>query len=485
MKNGFLSLIVFSIAFAFFYQVQFSSPNIPGYDGYYHIKIATLIKSEGFSTHFPWLWYTFWRDHFVDIHFLYHALLIPFTYLGLVYGAKMSTVFFFATMATLFHASLRAVRVPKAWFWTGVLAIGSVAFLQRMALPRAPLAALCFLLLGWLLYSKEKRVGLGILSFFFVWLYGGFTIFLALTFFLIASQWALEGKLETQKGLIVLSGVTLGLIVNPYFPENFNFIITQTFTAGLDRVVTGGGEWDPYDLKGLLYTVRGPAAIFAVSFAAFLFAWRKPRPDTMGWALFLIFTFSMTLDSRRFVEYFVPSLVISSALFFRDAWETWSTRIKISKQWISISITATLLAGLIAAGVYQTPSAKAQLTDFRESGRFKAGALWLKEHTPGALVYLTDWDDFPELFFYNDKNKYIVGLDPAFLYEFNPTMYEKWNQINDGSIKGDPYPILKNLFRTPFLFTDVRHGGFNRLMDRNPRIALEYRDAFCRIYSLK
>ncbi len=485
MKNSFFSLVVFSVAFAFFYQIQFSSPSIPGFDGYYHIKIATLIKSEGFSTRFPWLWYTFWRDHFVDIHFLYHALLIPFTYLGLVYGAKMSTVFFFAAMATLFHAALRTVRVPQAWFWTGLLFVASPAFLQRMAFPRAPLAALCFLFLGWLLYAKGKRVGLGILSFLFVWLYGGFTIFLALIFFLIASQLVLEKKLEFQKGLIVLVGVTLGLIVNPYFPENFNFIITQTFTAGLDRVVVGGGEWSPYDLRGLLWTIRGTAWVFAFSFVAFLFAWRKPRPDTMGWALFLVVTFSMTLDSKRFIEYLVPTLIASSALFFRDAWEVWSPKIKISRQWVSIPMIVILLAGLIGVGINQDPIVKSKLMDSRESGRYEGGALWLKEHTPGALVYLTDWDDFPELFFYNDKNKYIVGLDPAFLYEFNPTMYKKWNEINEGVIKEDPYPILKNMFKTPFLFTDARHGGFNRLMDRNPRIALEYRDAYCRIYSLQ
>lgn len=443
-----------------------------------------MIRTEGFISNFPWLWHTSWRENFVDIHFLYHFLLIPFTFLDLTYGAKISTVFFFAALTAILHFVLKASQVPRPWVWVAILVIGSTDFLQRMTLPRAPLVVLSFLLLGWLLAARKEALGLALLSFCLVWLYGGFTIFIALIACFALSQWILKRDLDLKTISIVFSGIAFGLILNPYFPENLKFLVVQTLHAGIQRKVEGGAEWNPFEFRDLILSIKELVLIFGFSLISFLTARKKPGKDTLGWFLFLLLTFLLTLNSRRFIEYLVPTAVISSALFFRDGWNRWSYENKITEPCQSPFTLVTLVLTLVILGSNQFNASKNTIRNSWSQEKYKAGALWLKKNTPGSIIYLSDWDDFPELFFFNSKNKYLIGLDPAFLYIYSEPIYQKWNEINSGTIKQDPYPLFKKMFKTPFIFTDLHHGPLIKLLNDHPRISLKYKDAHCRIYGL-
>ncbi|MFQ5716473.1 MAG: hypothetical protein ACE5GQ_05170, partial [Nitrospinales bacterium] len=446
---------------------------------------ASIIKTQGPIVVFPWFQHTFWRDHFVDIHFLYHLFLIPFTSFDLVYGAKISTVFFFAVMAVVFHSVLKSAKVPFAWVWVVLLSTASSGFLYRMSLPRAPLAALSFLFLGSALVSKRNYRALFFLTFAFVWLYGGFTLFIALAGFMVLGAWLIEKRLDRKIISAVLFGAAAGLIVNPYFPDNAAFIYIQTITAGIDRAVAGGEEWLPYDWRELLESHMGLVLIFSAISAVFLSAKRKPRSDTLAWVLFLALTLCLTLESRRFIEYLIPAMAMASALLFRDGWEVMRHQKFFKEAWARNGLSCLIVAALLMAGAHRVHAAKIELYDSREPERYKQAALWLQQHTPGATIFNTDWDDFPEFFFYNSTHRFVVGLDPAFLYVYDKSLYRKWVEISAGTIKEDPYPILKNQFKTPYLFTDTRHGPFIKLMENHPLIELAYEDEHAKIYRLR
>src|SRR6185437_3840677 len=52
---------------------------------------------------------------------------------------------------------------------------------------------------------------------------------------------------------------------------------------------------------------------------------------------------------------------------------------------------------------------------------YAAGAAWLRNHVPpGQIVFNTDWDDFPRLFYYDSTHSYVSGLDPNYLYDKDP-----------------------------------------------------------------
>src|SRR5262245_22804294 len=116
-------LIAFSLSFLFsaclLSLVQFAAPNIVDYDGYYHIKMALLMRQQGLPLDFPWLPLTLLnRHHFTDVHTLFHILQIPFTFLGdLRVAAKLSAVFFAAGCFGVFASVLfvHKVRYIPAW----------------------------------------------------------------------------------------------------------------------------------------------------------------------------------------------------------------------------------------------------------------------------------------------------------------------------------------------------------------------------------
>ncbi len=56
-------------------------PNLTCPDGFYHTKMAILMKEQGVVKNFPWMYFTTYRENFVDQHFGYHLFLIPFLFL--------------------------------------------------------------------------------------------------------------------------------------------------------------------------------------------------------------------------------------------------------------------------------------------------------------------------------------------------------------------------------------------------------------------
>ena len=61
---------------------------------------------------------------------------------------------------------------------------------------------------------------------------------------------------------------------------------------------------------------------------------------------------------------------------------------------------------------------------------------WLADHTPeGSLIFNADWVEFPELFYYNQRNVYVTGLDPRYLYDSQPELWKVYDQDYPGTGK--------------------------------------------------
>ena len=114
----FLSLLLFLLFFGGMALVQFATPDLPDNDGYYHIKLASLMRTEGLKPDFPWLPFSILNENeFYDHHFLFHVALIPFTFGDLRLGAKWAAVTFaslaFLAVWYLFYRQ----RIPWGWLW--------------------------------------------------------------------------------------------------------------------------------------------------------------------------------------------------------------------------------------------------------------------------------------------------------------------------------------------------------------------------------
>src|SRR5512134_2858256 len=115
MLKRFVPIALFFLFFLGMALIQFASPDMPDNDGYYHIKLAWLMRTEGLKPDFPYLPLSILNDNeFYDHHFLFHVALIPFTFGDLRMGAKWAAVVFaslaFLAVWYLFHRQ----RVPFA-----------------------------------------------------------------------------------------------------------------------------------------------------------------------------------------------------------------------------------------------------------------------------------------------------------------------------------------------------------------------------------
>jgi hypothetical protein len=484
VRFGVYLLAVGLLAGAAFSRIQYATPFLPEYDGYYHIKMAQLFRETGFVGEFPWLPLTTFSHRFSDMHLLFHYLLVPFTFLGLAPGAKLYAVVS-ATLAVLvFFVILRRGQVPWAAFWILAL-LSSSSFLYRFALPKASQLSLIFLFAGLLLIWSRRNGWLFLLAMLFTASYIAFPILFLLAFFHFVSNLFLEERAEVRPMGFILLGTAAGLLLNPYFPDNVWYYYTQAFQISALQRIPMGGEWYPWDTW---YILKENAVVFACLFLALFFSLlQKEKKDARTVTLFFATAFFLflTFKSRRFIEYFVPFSLLFSAFALREPVRAALASPGNRKRAGLFFLCLFLLVGLSS---FQAVERTAREIGANASGTLNSTyndcARWLHENTPpGSRVFHTDWDDFPALFFFNTHNHYIVGIDPNFLYLRDPRLWQLYAGVTLGQLK-DPGAIIRNEFGARYVFTDTQHERFRKRLQEEGGAELRYEDKACAVYEL-
>lgn len=505
-RLGLLLWLVFGLFLAL---VQFSSPDLPDNDGFYHIKMASLMRTEGLKPDFPWLPLSILNQReFYDHHFLFHAALIPFTFGDLRLGAKWAAVVF-ASLAFLSAWNLlKNQRVPYASLWALGLAAISEAFIYRMSITRAQSLSLAVLLLGldWVLRKKYPR--LAVLAFFYVWLYDAFPLLLVCAGVYVLAIWLLEKRLEIRPLAFTGLGIALGLIINPYFPYNIVFaaqhILPKLFETTAIRV---GNEWYPYDTAQLLEnSPLALAAFISGTLALGLSGRRMDLRTALAFALACLFGL-MLFQSRRFIEYFPPFSLIFAAFAWTPVFEKHRSselnsnpdenRLTTSGRLKSLSVSslgnrlqkrlpALALAMALIPGLWSTFNAsKESLQNSKPYGTYAGASAWLEANTPaGARVFQTDWDDFPRLFYYNTQNTYLIGLDPTYMLIYDADLYSLWVEITQGEVER-PSAAIQQEFGARFILSDLRHGDFLKQAAADPALVETYRDGEAVVFRIE
>lgn len=463
--------------------IQFSTPNLVDNDGYYHIKLAQIMREEGLKPAFPWLPLSVLNSHdFVDHHWLYHVLLIPFTYGDLVTGAKWASIIFPTFTFLAGWLLLRGQRIPyAAWWAVGFLAV-SEAFLYRMSMPRAQAASLLVLLLT-LHVTLTRRYGwLLPLAFLYVWFYNAFPLILLVVGVYVAMQWLLERQLNLAPLAYTMAGLGMGLVINPYFPNNLVFIYHHLFPKLTETTaISVGNEWYPYQTWTLVEN-SGPALLAYVA-GAFALGLSGRRMTTRTATLLVLATLFglMLFKSRRFVEYYPAFALLFSALAWTPLVEDWLK----AKSWLRLALPVALTLALIPALWLNLPAAQQSMQSAKPVQRYAAASAWLEHNTPaGSRIFQTDWDDFPRLFFYNTHNTYLIGLDPTYLQLYDSELYNLWVDITRGKVE-TPAKTIAQTFGAHFVITDLDHKAFLRQAKADPQLEEVYRDEFAVILQVK
>ena len=494
-KRALIPILLFFTFLSVMAVIQFASPDMPDNDGFYHIKMAWLMRTEGLKPDFQWLPLTILNaDEFYDHHFLYHVALIPFTFGDLRIGAKWSAVAFSALAFLSIWVLLRRQKIPLAWLWSLLLLAISEAFLYRMSITRAQSLSLAMLALGfmWMLENKHKH--LAVLSFFYVWAYNAFPLMPALAFLYCVAILIIEHKLDIKPLIWSSVGVVAGLIINPYFPDNLIFTYHHFLPKLLDATsVRVGNEWYPYETETLLNNSLLALLLFVS--ATFGVGLTNRKMDTRTAASFLIallFGF-MLFKSRRFIEYFPPFALIFAAFawapLFTKEYQllTWSSIFNKNNNFLSnypkvtkflqINIPLFVLTIMLILGMIKNiPATQGQIAKSKPYDLYQNASLWLQEHTSaGERVFQTDWDDFPRLFFYNTHNTYLIGLDPTYLQLYDEDLYKTWVDITRGNVE-QPSKIILEEFLARYVHSDLNHKAFLEQVAKDLNMLEVYRD---------
>ncbi|MEK7631423.1 MAG: hypothetical protein AAB445_00955 [Patescibacteria group bacterium] len=512
--------VTFIVSFAVFLALQ-AHPVFADPDSFYHARMGVLTAEQGAVRDFPWLPYTTLGQHYIDQHWLYHVLLVPFvTLMDPLAGIKLATVFFAALLITTVVWFLMRQGVRHAWIWGAVL-LAATPFTFRMSLAKAPSLSLATLIIGIFLLFNGKRWASFILAWFFVLLYGGFFVLIAaagiylavsMAFDLVQHLWSFRARVHDfvhspwwrWRGFVqyrplqvfgcVLGGAAVGTVANPFFPNTFNFLWEQAIQIGVvnfRNVIGVGGEWYPYNISEFI----GNNVVVIIPFVvAFILAFVRIRRTTnRSWTLVVLAAFfiAFTLKSRRYVEYAVPFIALAGATLLADVLgrRDWLT-IKdfVREAWQRRRVVTILVALYVVVSVPYI-IARDQRTNYRNltqgvnAMHFQASATWLAQHSQkGDVVFHSDWDDFPVLFYYDTTNAYIAGLDPTFLYRQDQERYWAWAKTTLGE-RRDNLAEAFDLFQTKWILVEKDHTAMNLNVRVVPGVTLAYEDSEVWIYS--
>ena len=444
-----------ALVFAF---LQWSTPHLVDRDSLYHARYAQLLPERGLSREFAWTQESVWRDAFSDKEFLFHVLLAPFCRgedpaPGAKVAAWLMGVGLLATLAWVLSKN----GIRAAWFWVFLVPALGNHFLFRMQEVRPAILSVILLLAGVHCLLNSRWRALAVVGFVYSWTYTAPHLLVVFAVVDSLARWADERRFEWRGLAFAAGGVAAGLVIHPYFPNDLRLwwvmnvqIVARAWDLGGDPVVRLGREFESVSPRSLVVSSTLVLLCFLGTFLAGAFRGGALSARTRRLVAFMLGTFVMYLLSGRFVEYFAPLALLAAASAADDLWpkDAWTTR-----RIILGHAVALLAIGLSVRSVLDTRGSPENPLTLRgyPAPDLVGAAKWMKSNIPpGEKVIHLDWGDFPQMFYYDPSHRYLVGLDPMFLYVRNPGRLKLLEDIKWGRRPLDP-AALSEAFESKWL----------------------------------
>lgn len=509
-------LFVFCCAFLLFLPLHLSGSFMDP-DSFYHARLVLLMRG-GPVFSFPWLPLTVLQTTYIDHHFLYHVFLIPFvSFFNPLVGITVATLLFATIFITLFNVLLRTT-LPKVqghftqhWIllWTLLLLFNST-FIFRLNLEKIPAFSLILFFCGLWAILKNKLSLLFLLSFLYVWTYSGWPLLVGVACISSLTQSICEKHtffdgVSWKIGGVSLLGALLGILIHPYFPTDLYFYWIQIGVIGFFQdgtIFSTSNEWLPAGFSIVSKTAIALIVFCVASTAFFIPSHQKsiiknmcPLPRYQQWFLyivsFLLLLFS--IKSVRHIEYFVPVALFFSGIILIPLCAEYSplqllkNSLTKQKEGISSLLKSCLLFLIPCVLLINIVSIYTQRKNGFPFTHYKQVSAWLVAHTPAnSLVFNDRWDDFPQLFFYNQHNQYISGLHPTFLALTHPELALMYEQIRNGNIPSSTIgSFIFNDFHASTVLIRKDNDKLKKILDESHVFTLKYQDSEALVYMKK
>lgn len=443
-KRVAVSLALFLAAVAVFSLLYFHSRDLLEFDSYFHARMGKLVLEKGLIHEFPWMYFTFQKDHYSDPYLLFHIYLglwIKLLPLSPLVAVKLAMLVLIGLIAVVFFRILKTID-PK-WAWLGMALLAAMLSSrvdQRLVFVRPHVLSILLLLLGlWAVLMKKWWV-VGALSFVYAYSYSAPHLLTVVAFIASAVFSLREKRVEWRPFAFSLGGLAAGLVVNPYFPHNVSYLYIVTFKMAAANLPISPAELMPISSWQVLTINWFSFLMLSLSVLAVFISAKKLSARTLFLFVTTGFFFVLLMRSYRFIEYwpFIAALAVAAI----------ASEVVVPSPLFGRLMTKA--GGLACAAVFLAVGAFGVKQAYKETTSIVPYAS-LKEvmdvldgvANPGDIVYTDNWAMTMPMFYVSDKVYYLLMSDPQAMYVAYPGLFTLWYAINTGRVSEKALPIIK------------------------------------------
>jgi hypothetical protein len=276
-----------------------------------------------------------------------------------------------------------------------------------------------------------------------------------------------------------------------------------------------GSEWYPYDSWEFLGNSAVACIAMVVGYLAFEPSERRRGQYPIFFLLLSTALMIMTARWKRIAEYWPPFAVLFAAFSLRpwlEGYRPYLSRLpadvleelkpfldreghevpppaddrKSTLRDVLQTVAAVVVAVVLSTFLLLNYIAERDEIKQSEAHEYyKSGAEWMRNNIPpGQLIFNTDWDDFPRLFYFDPTHYYVSGLDPSYLYDKNPDLSRLYDRITLGE-EEHPAESIRDHFGARYVFTDNTHHDFLEHARDSGWVDVVYEDVQCTIMYIR
>ena len=453
-----------TLAFLFFAGLNaamyFTVANVSSTDDqWFYTKMAILFRAHGWSpiVHFQGAYFTdLVQSHYSYAFGLYHFFLIPFTFFpDKILGMKFSGLIIASLVPTLTYWTLKKFGFKYSFFWvvSFFYALASFDFTFRLFLNRPFVLIDALVLVEIYLISQKKWWAFLAVSLINTWWHPAtfwLPLFLAGSFE-VARLLHLK-KLEYKNILAGAIGSLGAFLLFPFHAHTFlsptnPFYFIKTLLSYIYGINNSQGIIEGSEnARGTVFGLFDGGQIFFFFLILYmvlcvvLYVYRKSNDDVdidqdeyfailRDYVFLIIIAFLLGyVFSQRFEDLLVPLVFLGSLIAVRLF--TQKGFLRINDASVKNTLVFTFLVFIFVAVGNRVLDFRKNVGNDQNYLGYEKAAGWLKSNTAkNEIVFNTDFGQFNRLFFYDDWNRYIVGIEPKNMYEYSPALYWAWNNI--------------------------------------------------------
>jgi hypothetical protein len=486
-------LLLLAYAGVLFGVLSFTSAGLFERDGYFHARFARTMPERGLSRAFPFTQLSTWRESFCDKELLYHAAMMPFTLATdePLVGAQVFSLLLALGVLAALYLVLEANRARwPLYFVILSLSMGGL-FLARLTMIRSHVLSMLLQLVGLHLLVARRPRALFALGFLYAWSYTVPAALVMTSALFVLGRWVSRGGLDLRSLLGAGLGVAAGLVIHPYTPLTLETFLTyiDVLRYGLVGREAAGVElgheiyplaprvfWELYPTLAVL----APAALLVAALAR-----RRVRSETWGVIAVALLWFGMTLASARFAEYSGLFVAAAWGLLVRDllAGRPLGEALFPGRARLRAATVAVLVAGALGLHAYclwyfvyyETHNPPRQ---------FRGALAFMERHLePAEVVLNLDWDDFPELYYDGQRQRYIWGLDPTYTLRYDREATMELEQYSQRKRPLSPSALRRLTGARYMVLRSYRARAYPGLL--SGKVPVVYSDALAMVFALR